>query len=85
MAGDAKFAAVDRTWKFTIRNFAARAETMLKRTSSLCARDAIHFCIVPTERPCPTGAGDNWELLGDASLVGTGRTCRFLKEFRSQE
>jgi hypothetical protein len=41
MAGNAKGAGPDRTWKFTTRNFVVTAVMMLKRTSLLYARDVI--------------------------------------------
>jgi hypothetical protein len=42
-----------KSGRFTTRNFVATAVLILRRTSSLYARDAIHFCIVPIELLCP--------------------------------
>lgn len=47
IVGHANIAGVDRTWKFTIRNFAVGVATMPKKTRSLCAPRTTRSSIAP--------------------------------------
>jgi len=46
-AGSANVVGPDRIWRFTTKNFAAKAVLIPRRTWSRCVLDAIPWYIVP--------------------------------------